>query len=351
MLPPDEHEGRFVGDAVSGWRLDARALEQHARAASQRRAPLDVRVRPVPAGGGDVGVAFAPVEARPAWEFRAFGARWRLYHDGLVSARLARRTASHVLLDEMQWSRFSPGSDTRQVNALAGQRVRVAASTLAIATVANAFVLDTDGIFQPLVGHALESWGWPDASVEPVGVAASPGEVLVPDQLVDVDAIGRSLAVPVGAKLDLGGIAPSFAALRAAGVLAGLAAGVEALLVAGSHAIAIGAPAQLRVDLRPDGPELRIGLERGHGAACSTSARRPWTNGDGRLVHDLVDPETGGPAHAGAAVAVADSVVQADVLAKVVRLRPELAERAADACLAVVDGVERHSAAWAGAVT
>jgi len=350
MLPPDEHEGRFVGDAVSGWRLDARALEQHARAASQRRAPLDVRVRPVPAGGGDVGVAFAPVEARPAWEWRAFGARWRLYHDGLVSARLARRTASHVLLDELQWSRFSPGSDVRQVNALAGQRVRVAASTLAVATVANAFVLDTDGIFQPLVGHALEAWGWPDASVEPVGVASSPAEVLVPDQLVDVDVIGRSLAVPVGAKLDLGGIAPSFAALRAAGVLAGLSAGVEALLVAGSHAIAIGASTRLRVDLEPAGPDLRIALPAGHGAACSTSARRPWTNGDGRVVHDLVDPASGAPARTGAAVAVTESVVQADVLAKVVRLQPELAERAADACLVVVDGVEHHSSAWAGAV-
>ena len=61
----------------------------------------------------------------------------------------------------------------------------------------------------------------------------------------------------------------------------------------------------------------------GQGVATSGYGRRHWRNGDGRLAHHLIDPATGAPGRLAHATVVSDDPVAADVLAKVLALRPD----------------------------
>ena len=80
--------------------------------------------------------------------------------------------------------------------------------------------------------------------------------------------------------------------------------------------------------------------------ATSGHGQRRWVNGDGAESHHLIDPETGAPgAHADATV-VADSGAAADVLAKVLALRPHTLERLDAPARVVTDGGARANAAW-----
>ena len=69
-------------------------------------------------------------------------------------------------------------------------------------------------------------------------------------------------------------------------------------------------------------PIARVWVGEGQGIATSGYGRRRWQNGDGRPAHHLIDPETGVPWLRTHATVISDDPVAADVLAKLLTLRP-----------------------------
>jgi FAD:protein FMN transferase len=144
----------------------------------------------------------------------------------------------------------------------------------------------------------------------------------------DVRLEGDVVTVPMGAGLDLGGLAKGWTVDRAAE--GALDAGLEWAVVNAGGDLRI-AGASPVIDVAVEDPEardaeiLRLGLEAG-ALATSSITRRSW----GPHRHHLIDPSTGRPADTG--------VLQATVLA------PTCAEaevRSKDALLAGDDALSR----------
>jgi len=273
------------------------------------------------------------------WSFRAMGTAWRIHHSGGVTGEDAQAVADLVGADERRWSRFMPQSDVARINGGAGRPVEVAAATVDLVAAALAWNRRTDGVFAPLVGARLAGWGYHrrlgDATAEP-----EPGTV--PDSSgIELDVEHRTVQIPAGTQLDLGGIGKSWSGVRAGALLAErvtdrrliIDAGGDLTIVRGTHSIATAAGA--------------IRAEAGEGVATSSSERRSWNVPTGGRAHHLIDPTTGNPGARGTAVVAGTDPVAADVLASCLVLRPALLETIpAAAARSDVDGVTRTNAAW-----
>ena len=141
-----------------------------------------------------------------------------------------------------------------------------------------------------------------------------------------IDAEGRVTRTP-GVRLDPGGIAKGMAADLAA---AALPPGVRyAISCGGDVAIGGGEPWEVAVrSARSDAEVHRLRVRSG-GVATSGIAARLWQRPDGSYAHHVLDPATGRPAWTGlvAATAVADSALDAEVLAKTALLSGPLVAR------------------------
>jgi len=229
-----------------------------------------------------------------------------------------------VRADEDRWSRFRPTSELSQLNA--GATTEVGDETAELLALALAWRARTGGRFDPLLGAHLRAAGYDrsfDLLDHPRAAAAPPAPPLPP--VLD----GRTVRVPAGVEVDLGGIAKGHAADRA--VAAALAAGAAGACVnlggdlrcAGDSPAGDGWWCALDHGTGADASGLSVGLA--HGAiATSTTTRRRWTTADGAEHHHLLDPFTGRPGtpvwHT--ATVVAATAAAAEVLAKVVLLAP-----------------------------
>ena len=118
-------------------------------------------------------------------------------------------------------------------------------------------------------------------------------------------------------------------------------AGGDLVAVRGDHEVDVEPP------FEPGGaPAARVRLAEGQGVATSGCDRRSWRNGDGRLVHHLIDPETGQPGLRSHATVVAGDPVTADVLATTLALRPDLVAGLPHAAMVTVGGLVRTTARW-----
>jgi thiamine biosynthesis lipoprotein len=185
----------------------------------------------------------------------------------------------------------------------------------------------TGGVFCPLAGGAVQAWGY-EASIREraPGTAVSPQAQRQPSEPLVVDERERTARVPAGARLDLGGIAKMWSATRAGALLRRRSAdpfllvdaGGDMVAARGEHVVIVEDPAD------PGGAPLTyVRVAEGSGVATSGWTRRHWRNGDGREAHHIIDPELGEPAPRAQATVVADEPVAAEVLAKVVVLRPD----------------------------
>lgn len=284
-----------------------------------------------------------------AWTWRATGTAWRIHHGGRIHQATASAVAEAVARDEHRWSRFLPHSDVSRLNTAAGSAVDVSEDTLNLLDACNRWTRDTGGVFQPLVGGHLMAWGY-RRSLEDIAPYApsSPAPAAV-DGDVAVDR-GRGRAqIPVGARLDLGGIAKGWMAARAAELLRILSDDPSVLVDAGGDLVAVRGDHEVHVEspFEPDGaPAARVHLVEGQGVATSGCDRRSWRNGDGRLVHHLIDPETGQPGVRAHATVVAGDPVTADVLATTLALRPDLVADMPEAAMVAVGGLVRTTVRW-----
>jgi FAD:protein FMN transferase len=290
-----------------------------------------------------------------AWEWRATGTTWRIHHGGGVSAALAQTVAAAVEHDEARWSRFRAGSEVARINAAGGDWVAVSADTLRILEACTTWARRTDGVFQPLVGGALVAWGYRRSLLDEAAYTHTSPPPRTLDGRIELDPGRRTARIPRGTRLDLGGIAKSWMASRAAALVRArcddptvlVDAGGDLVAACGDHVVAVEAPGPASLQADPALPVVAHVLVRsGQGVATSGYGRRRWRNGDGQEAHHLIDPDTGRPGPATHATVVSDDPVAADVLAKVLALRPERIAVIDEAAMVSVDGDVRTSARW-----
>ena len=225
------------------------------------------------------------IETTAAWEWRATGTTWRIHHRDGVGAVLAARIAQAVERDEARWSRFRPDSEVARVNASAGRPVPVSSATLDLVEACVYWIRSTGGVFQPLVGGALVAWGYRRSLADRKAYAESSPDPRRLDGRPRIDRASRTVQIPAGTRLDLGGIAKSWMACRAAALVRGrcddpailVDAGGDLVAARGQHLVAVEDPRD-----RDAPPIARVGSERDRGSRPPGFGRRRWQNGDGR---------------------------------------------------------------------
>jgi FAD:protein FMN transferase len=240
-------------------------------------------------------------------------------------------------LDEIDrsCSRFREDSELTRVNARAGRTVHVDPLLLEAVEVALRAAELTAGDVDPTVGAALELAGYdrdwrllacPRMGEQPLDQAdrpaaagqqdagsppTHPAETTPPAphliatvrsgwKAVELNRDRATLRIPVGVKLDLGATAKAWAADRASRAVHD-ATGCGVLVSLGGDISTAGpSPAQgwrihVTDDHRsgPDAPGQTISIAAGGLATSSTTVRR-WRH-EGRTMHHIIDPSTGGP--------------------------------------------------------
>lgn len=259
-------------------------------------------------------------------------------------------------------SRFQPRSELSLLNAAAGRDVPVSGPLYTVIRAALRGAAASDGLFDPTLLRQLEDMGYDRtfADVPAREADATPQHAYLSRpggawRDVRLDTKQRTVRLPVGVGLDLGGIAKGMA----------VDAAIVALEHAGCSAAAVDAGGDLAVLGLPSGEAgwpVRIELPEGgrvvslSSGALATSgiSRRRW-RWAGREAHHLINPRTGLPAESGlwSATAVADSCELAEVAATAAFLLGPvdgaawLAARDLDGLLVLADGRQVEAGAWA----
>lgn len=225
---------------------------------------------------------------------------------------------------EQALSRFRLSSELSQLNRRPDQYVRVSETLWEVYQAALWAEGFTDGLVTPALGQALIEAGY-DRSFELMD-RHQPGQIaatrldLPTLQATAMNTLERSLCLPAGIQLDLGGVAKGWAAHQAMSRLKGAG---PALVDAGGDIAISGAlpgsqpwPVGVANPFQPD-HELAL-LHLGNcGVATSGRDRRHWFRG-GELQHHVIDPRTGRPARTDlvAVTIVAPTVMEAEAAAK-----------------------------------
>lgn len=226
---------------------------------------------------------------------------------------------------EKTLSRFRGESELSQLNALAGQRVRVSETLWRVLELARRAEEWTDFLITPLVLNALEAAGYARSFDEIRDAAVSLSESVVHTAARNLewsmDDKTRTVCLARGARLDLGGVAKGWAAEQTARYLGELGA---AMVDAGGDMV-MSAPTRegmWRVGIEnpfaPEDDSLPV-LQITRGAvATSGRSYRKWI-ANGNAAHHLIDPRTNLPAVTNVlnSTIVAPTIFQAEVAAKV----------------------------------
>jgi FAD:protein FMN transferase len=223
---------------------------------------------------------------------------------------------------EQALSRFLPESELSQLNQQAGTPIAVSDLLYTVLATALTAARATRGVYDPALLDQLVQLGYdrtfddlPAVRFDPI----IPGEPGGRWRGIKVDPIRRHVTLPVGIKLDFGGIAKGMAVdaaledLRESGVSA-------AMVNAGGDLAVLGLPpAAENWAVAVPGREQFWTIPLHHGAvATSGISHRRWWQGQ-TMRHHLLDPRTGLPAQSDlwSVTVVADRCEQAEVAAKV----------------------------------
>lgn len=240
--------------------------------------------------------------------FPAMGSEFEVLTLGDLQAAAAAVRAEAAAI-EARFTRFSPESELSHVNTTAGEWTPVSHDMFEVLRLALDAQIWTAGIFDPLVLPAMIRAGYPG------GVAARDFDA---GARVQLDAATRSVLVPAGQGLDLGGIVKGWTADRLAHHVH-----PNGFVNAGGDVRAIG-PGEDGFgwvigaeDARRPGYDAFVVALTDEAAATSGRNRRRWTH-EGREAHHLIDPRTGAPASTDVltVTVVAPSCVQAEIAAK-----------------------------------
>ncbi|MBI3244720.1 MAG: FAD:protein FMN transferase [Chloroflexi bacterium] len=258
-------------------------------------------------------------------EFRAMGCQMRAMIDS-DSAQGAQRLAE-VPDRFAEWenalSRFRDDSELTQLNRRLGCAVLVSPTLWEVVNVALEAARRSGGLVTPTVLSALESAGY-DRSFDSLPPnAVSPATSSQPTgnwRAIELEPRSRSIRLPEGARLDLGGVAKGWAADKAVKFLSVRA---PALVDAGGD-VAIhkpprgerGWPVAVADPLKPGAYVEMLIVGKG-GVATSGRDYRRWQK-NGVEQHHLMDPRTGLPAQTDVltVTVVAATTFEAEVAAK-----------------------------------
>jgi thiamine biosynthesis lipoprotein len=259
-------------------------------------------------------------------DFRAMGCH--------MVAALDSDTPNDLLNEVPDWfgewektlSRFREDSELVHLNQQAGQVTPVSATLWAVIQESLAAARRSNGLIVPHLLSALEAAGY-DRSFEQLQNAKQlpePRPPVVADdwRAIEFNSRTRTIRLPVGLRLDLGGIAKGWAADQA---LKRLASVGPALVDAGGD-IAVGAapqnqsgwPVAIGDPLQP-GQQLGLLILSHVGVATSGRDYRKWQQGNIQQ-HHILDPRTGQPAQTDvlSATVVAPTTRTAETAAKTV---------------------------------
>jgi thiamine biosynthesis lipoprotein len=231
------------------------------------------------------------------------------------------RAQARIEALEARWSRFRPDSELLRLHAHPDRPVVVSDETYAVLELSIDAWRATHGAFDPSVHDAVRAAGYTDDfdHLDREQVAGTPSGPAPGLGAVRLDPLVRSVTLPAGVHLDLGGIGKG----RAADLV------VRDLTTAGARGVCVSLGGDLRVvGEPPEGPAWVIAMEDlpaehlalTEGAvATSSTRRRTWTQG-GERRHHLIDPRSGAPiTDAPAAVTiVAGDAATAEILTKAV---------------------------------
>jgi FAD:protein FMN transferase len=208
-------------------------------------------------------------------------------------------------------SRFRADSELSQLNARAGQPVRVGPLLMQALQLAVDAARLTDGDVDPTVGRALQLAGYDRDWRRLAAPRGEPQPQPQPTRLVlqarigwrtiALDGATRTVRLPAGVRLDLGATAKAWAADRAAA--AAFAASECGVLVSLGGDIAVRGPApqggwaiHVTDDHRsaPCASGQTIAIRCG-GLATSSTAVRRWSHAR-HTMHHIIDPRTAAPA-------------------------------------------------------
>lgn len=254
--------------------------------------------------------------------FRALGTEALVYSPAAIPLR--RRLMERIEEYEGRFSRFRPESEVFLLSSRSGRAVPVSAELFDLLTRAMAFWRETSGMFDPLILPALEAVGY-DRSFEQVPAhndepaPAPPALASFGDVVLDRER--RTVRLPEGARLDLGGIAKGWIIDRLADMLKPYG---PSLVDIGGDMVAFGdgpdgGPGWLVAVANPIETDLDLCWIRlrDEAVATSTTMRRRWSRA-GRWLHHLIDPRTGMPSQTDVlqATVIAPDAITADVCAK-----------------------------------
>jgi thiamine biosynthesis lipoprotein len=282
------------------------------------------------------------------------GSELHLLAEGAGAERSIRAAIAEIGELEQRWSRFRPGSELCRLNAASGSAIELSEVTFDAVCRAVQAWRDTYGYFDPTVLPALERAGY-DRSFDQLapsgGAGDDPGTVAgLPSPGcagIVLDAASRTVLLPPGVRLDLGGIGKGLAADRVLELM--LDAGAEGALVNIGGDVRVGGVAPSPEGWLIDVDDRALVSLSAGAVVTSSVARRRWLV-RGRSFHHLIDPATGLPAESGlmTVAVLGASAGSAEVVAKASLIAGErvgsslIAEHGMAALLVGSDGISRR---------
>jgi len=225
---------------------------------------------------------------------------------------------------ESSLTRFRPDSELCRLNERAGETVAVSQVLWKVIQASIRAARISDGLVTPMVLRALQAAGYDRPFDELRGEDHPPVRSAVPVadwREIVLNPADRTVRLPLGGRLDLGGVGKGWAAEQAADRLKSLG---PVMVNAGGDIAFSGRwqgsrPWMIGVadPRRPERELTTLAIWSGGVATSGTDFRR-WTTG-GVEQHHLIDPRTGAPAESDvlSATVVAPSLMIAEVAAKV----------------------------------
>ena len=227
---------------------------------------------------------------------------------------------------EQRFTRFSETSELAQINRAAGGWFKSSDEMFLVLQEAYRLSIDTDGLFNPAILPALKQVGY-ERSMDEIRI--SPPRIEPPQvvekhdfRLIQLNVETKSILMPQGMQLDLGGIAKGWIAQQVAQQLAKSSSAFA--VSAGGDMFLINLPKgasdweiSLENPLAPD-QNLAVLHVRPGAVATSSITKRRWMH-NGHWQHHLIDPRTGRPVLTEylSATVWAEKAVEAEVYAKV----------------------------------
>lgn len=290
-------------------------------------------------------------------EFHAMGSH-------VLAGLEADSTATHVLHRVPGWfasweeslSRFNPDSELNRLNRSNGKAFRASPVLWQVLRLSLKTARESEGLITPEVLGNLEAVGY-DRSFENVWASSNvldftPGAIS--SRLVEIrlDESTRSVVLPAGMRLDLGGVAKGWAAHQA---MLRLKKFGPALVDAGGDIAISGArsdgkawPVGIRDPFDPERDILTLNLSD---RSVATSGRdyHKWF-ASGTWQHHIIDPRSGAPARTDlmTATVIAPVVMRAEMLAKLLFIQGSAAsidwlkEHTQYAACLVLENGDRH---------